>query len=537
MPPLQSPVTGILRATLGIQHFAAVARSWQYFSLPEPAHARPNQELSLKFEDLGLLPEIVRAVTEAGYSEPTPIQAQAIPVVLQGKDILGGAQTGTGKTAGFTLPTLHRLARHANTSSSPARHPVRALILAPTRELAMQVHESVRIYSKFLPLRSICLYGGVDIKPQIEEMRQGREIVVATPGRLLDHVQQKTVSFASVEMLILDEADRMLDMGFIPDIKRILSLLPKERQSLLFSATFSEEIRKLADTMLKSPQLIEVARRNTVSETISHRVYPVSQAHKRHLLVHLLRQQELRQVLVFVGTKFGASRLSHYLQRQGVEADAIHGDKSQLQRTEALEAFKTGRTRVLVATDVAARGLDIDDLPHVINYELPHVAEDYVHRIGRTGRAGKKGHAISLVSPEEKQHLAEIEKLIKLKIEQLTAPGFELPEDTHSDEEDDHGRGRRNHDRREYLQERSRQADRDRAQETLSRGQRNAPPAPTHSSPTRDPRLPRLDFDPYQPYESKPGSTGKPPASSPAPRRPQRPVAALLGGLGKKPLS
>ena len=351
----------------------------------------------MKFEDLGLLPELLQAVTAAGYTEPTPIQVQAIPVILAGKDILGGAQTGTGKTAGFTLPMLQRLARHASASSSPARHPVRALILTPTRELAMQVYESVKTYSKFLPLRAICLYGGVDIRPQIEELRQGREIIVATPGRLLDHVQQKTVAFTQVEMLVLDEADRMLDMGFIPDIKRILAMLPKERQSLLFSATFSEEIRKLADTMLKTPQLIEAAVRNSISETITHRVYPVAQEDKRHLLVHLLRHQDLRQVLIFVGTKFGASRLAHYLQRQGIEADAIHGDKSQQQRTEALEGFKAGRIRVLVGTDVAARGLDIDDLPHVINYELPHVAEDYIHRIGRTGRAGKKGIALTFI--------------------------------------------------------------------------------------------------------------------------------------------
>ncbi|MBP9219566.1 MAG: DEAD/DEAH box helicase [Sterolibacterium sp.] len=482
----------------------------------------------MNFEDLGLLPELVRAVTDAGYNEPTPIQAQAIPVVLQGKDILGGAQTGTGKTAGFSLPMLHRLARHANTSSSPARHPVRALVLAPTRELAMQVHESVKLYSRHLPLRSICLYGGVDIKPQIEEMRQGREIVVATPGRLLDHVQQKTVSFASVEFLILDEADRMLDMGFIPDIKRILAMLPKERQSLLFSATFSEEIRKLADSMLKSPQLIEVARRNTVSETITHRVYPVPQEHKRHLLVHLLRHQELRQVLVFVGTKFGASRLAHYLQRQGIEADAIHGDKSQQQRTEALEAFKNGRVKVLVATDVAARGLDIDDLPHVINYELPHVAEDYVHRIGRTGRAGKKGNATSLVSPEEKTHLADIEKLIKLKIEQLTVPGFEVADDAGLDMKDRSRRGRSD-ERREYVQERARKHDRERAQETLARPHRPLSDSITAAA------LPRLDFDPNKPYEPRPGNaTAKPPSSLTPPGRSQRPVAALLGGLGKK---
>ncbi|SMB29214.1 RNA helicase [Sterolibacterium denitrificans] len=492
----------------------------------------------MKFEDLGLMPELLQAVADAGYSAPTPIQAQSIPIILAGKDILGGAQTGTGKTASFTLPMLQRIARHANTSSSPARHPVRALILAPTRELAMQVFENVKTYSKHLPLRSTCLYGGVDIKPQIAEMMQGREIIVATPGRLLDHVQQKTVSFNAVEFLILDEADRMLDMGFIPDIKRILALLPKERQSLLFSATFSEEIRKLADTMLKSPQLIEVARRNAVSETITHRVYPVAQEDKRHLLVHLLREQELRQVLVFVGTKFGASRLAHYLQRQGIEADAIHGDKSQQQRTEALEAFKAGRVKVLVGTDVAARGLDIDDLPHVINYELPHVAEDYVHRIGRTGRAGKPGDATSLVSPAEKQNLAEIEKLIKIKIEQVNTPGFELIDDQGHTSPDAKGGRARSQGRardefgasaaRESRQERSRKTDRERAAENLQRR-----PSTEKSA---SPHLPKLDFDPSKPYESRPdpGKTNQPSAEKPNPRRAQRPVAALLGGLGKK---
>jgi len=345
----------------------------------------------MKFADLGLLPEILRAVEDAGYTEPTPIQAQAIPVILAGRDVMGGAQTGTGKTAGFTLPMLHRIGRHANASSSPARHPVRCLILTPTRELAMQVHESVVTYGKHLPLRSVCVYGGVDIKPQTAELREGREIVVATPGRLLDHVQQKSVHFSQVEFVILDEADRMLDMGFIPDIRRILAMLPKERQSLLFSATFSDEIKKLADTMLKNPQLIEVARRNTVSETITHRMYAVDSDRKRHLLLHMVNAKPDMQALVFVGTKFGTARLATWLERQGVNAVAIHGDKSQQQRTEALEAFKSGTARVMVATDVAARGLDIDDLPHVINYELPHVAEDYVHRIGRTGRAGKLG--------------------------------------------------------------------------------------------------------------------------------------------------
>ncbi len=478
------------------------------------------------------MPELLQAVADTGYTEPTPIQAQAIPVILTGKDILGGAQTGTGKTAGFTLPMLQRLSRHASTSSSPARHPVRALILTPTRELAMQVYESVKTYSKHLPLRAICLYGGVDIKPQIAELRQGREIVVATPGRLLDHVEQKTVLFNSVEFLILDEADRMLDMGFIPDIKRILAMLPSARQSLLFSATFSEEIRKLADSMLKAPQLIEVARRNAVSETITHRVYAVPQEDKRHLLVHILRHQQLRQVLIFVGTKFGASRLAHYLQRQGIEADAIHGDKSQQQRTEALEAFKAGRIKVLVGTDVAARGLDIDDLPHVINYELPHVAEDYIHRIGRTGRAGKPGDATSLVCPAEKQNLAAIEKLIKFQIEQVTAPGFNRNEepDLHASEEKPRRGRSHDHGRAEENKARSMRTDRERPPASIERslrpGQAKLPSPIAH--------LPKLDFDPNKPYESRTSEEATAPVEKSALPRPQKPVAALLGGLGKK---
>jgi ATP-dependent RNA helicase RhlE len=477
------------------------------------------------FDELGLLPELLRAVKDAGYTTPTPIQMQAIPIIMAGKDVMGGAQTGTGKTAGFTLPLLQRLARHASSSPSPARHPVRALILAPTRELAMQVHQSVVTYSKHLPLRSVCIYGGVDIRPQIAELREGREIVVATPGRLLDHVQQKSVSFNFVEVLVLDEADRMLDMGFIPDIKRILAMLPKERQSLLFSATFSNEIKNLADSMLKAPQLIEVAKRNTVIDTITHRVYSVASDLKRSLLVHLLtHQDDLQQVLVFVGTKFGASRLAVYLARQGIAADAIHGDKSQQQRTEALEGFKSGKIRVLVATDVAARGLDIDDLPHVINYELPHTAEDYIHRIGRTGRAGKHGDATSLFAPEEKQRLADIERLIKRPIERVEITGFNLSTAAPERGRERSGGGHR----REHEEHR-------REREVKQHDRRPPPhlPAPVAHVPRIDPRLPRLDFDPNQPYVSKLGAV-ETSAEKPAATRPQKPVAALLGGFGKK---
>jgi ATP-dependent RNA helicase RhlE len=480
----------------------------------------------MSFADLGLMPELLRAVTDAGYTEPTPIQAQAIPIVLAGKDVMGGAQTGTGKTAGFTLPLLQRLARHANSSLSPARHPVRALILTPTRELAMQVHESVATYGKHLQLRSVVIYGGVDMKTQVEALRLGREIVVATPGRLLDHVEQKTVNFGAVEVLVLDEADRMLDMGFIPDIRRILALLPKERQSLLFSATFSEEIKKLADSMLRNPQLIEVARRNAAAETVTHRMHPVSQELKRQLLAHIIRSQDLRQALVFVATKFGASRLAHYLVKSGIEADAIHGDKSQQQRTEALEAFKSGKVRVLVATDVAARGLDIEDLPHVINFELPHTPEDYIHRIGRTGRAGKEGSAISLVCAEERGRLADIEKLLKRAIERVEVSGFEAGSEFQ--EPFDRARRGRAGAKRGESQPAPPGA-------RPKREPRRGPPAPgARTAPARPPAP--GDFDWRKPYEPSPENFVEPALPSP-PRpghKPQRQIAALLGGLPKK---
>ena len=377
------------------------------------------------FDELGLRPEILRAVAESGYTTPTPIQAQAIPEVLAGRDIMGGAQTGTGKTAGFGLPILHKLAAQANASPSPARHPVRALILAPTRELAIQVEESIREYGKHTNLRSTCVYGGVDIKLQLPIVRAGVEILVATPGRLRDHVEQKTVNLGQVEIFVLDEADRMLDMGFIPDIKRIMRLLPAKRQNLLFSATFSNEIKKLADELLNAPKLIEVARRNTAAETVAQSAYKVAQDAKRALLVHLVTSRNVWQVLCFVRTKHGASRLARQLEREGLAASAIHGDKTQAARLEALSQFKEGKLQVLVATDVAARGLDIDDLPLVVNYELPHVPEDYIHRIGRTGRAGASGEAISFVAPEEERYLAEIEKLLRKKVALQLADGFD----------------------------------------------------------------------------------------------------------------
>src|SRR6266498_2678741 len=370
------------------------------------------------FAELGLRAELLRAVTEAGYTTPTPIQAQAIPVILAGKDVMGGAQTGTGKTAGFALPILQKLAPLANASPSPARHPVRALILTPTRELAIQVEEAMRTYGKHTNLRSTVVYGGVDIKQQLPIVRAGVEILVATPGRLLDHVEQKSLYLGQVEILVLDEADRMLDMGFIPDIKRIMALLPAtaRRQNLLFSATFSNEIKKLADALLNEPQLIEVARRNTTAETVAQSVYKVSGDQKRALLEHIVTSRNLWQVLCFVRTKHGASRLARALEKDGLKTTAIHGDKSQVARLEALDEFKAAKVQVMVATDVAARGLDIDDLPLVVNYEMPHVPEDYIHRIGRTGRAGAAGEAISLVAPEEERYLADIERMLKKKV-------------------------------------------------------------------------------------------------------------------------
>ncbi len=379
------------------------------------------------FSELGLSPEILRAVTEAGYTSPTPIQAQAIPVILDGKDVMGGAQTGTGKTAGFGLPILQRLQPQASASPSPARHPVRALILAPTRELAIQVEEAIKEYGKYTGLRSTCVFGGVDIRQQLPIVRAGVEILVATPGRLLDHIEQKSVSLSQVEIFVLDEADRMLDMGFIPDIKRIMSLMPvtAKRQNLLFSATFSNEIKKLADQLLNAPVLIEVARRNQTAETVEQAVYKVPQDAKRALLTSIVKSRGLRQVLCFVRTKHGASRLARQLERDGLETAAIHGDKTQGARLDALQAFKESKLEILVATDVAARGLDVDDLPLVVNYELPHVPEDYIHRIGRTGRAGASGEAISFVSPDEEKYLSEIEKLTKKKINVRTQAGFD----------------------------------------------------------------------------------------------------------------
>lgn len=383
----------------------------------------------MSFSNLGLSDEIVRAVTARGYSVPTPIQTQAIPAILLGGDLLAGAQTGTGKTAGFTLPILHRLSHNstsASTKDSPSRRPpIRALILTPTRELAAQVEESVREYGKYLKLNSLAIFGGVSIEPQIQRLRGRVDILVATPGRLLDHVQQRTVDLSQIEILVLDEADRMLDMGFIRDIRRILALLPKQRQSLLFSATFSDEIKALAQGMLNRPVLIELTPRSATAELVAQRVYQVNRDRKPALLSHLIKEHNWFQVLVFTRTKHGADRLSKQLAQDGIPALAIHGNKSQLVRTRTLAKFKDGSLQVLVATDIAARGIDINELPHVVNFDLPYVPEDYVHRIGRTGRAGTAGEAISLVCVDDHKLLVGIEKLIKQSLPQEVAIGFE----------------------------------------------------------------------------------------------------------------
>jgi len=375
----------------------------------------------MTFNSLGLSKPLLQAIKEQGYDKPTPIQEKAIPVILQKKDILAGAQTGTGKTAGFTLPLLELLSRSKSTHN---KHKIKALILTPTRELASQVGESVELYGKHLPFKSTVIFGGVKIASQITKLRKGVDIVVATPGRLLDHIAQKTIDLKSVDFLILDEADRMLDMGFINDIKKVLAVLPKQKQTLLFSATYSNEIKKLSNTLLNAPTLIEVARANTSSEIVEQSVYHVDKTRKRELLTHLINEGKWQQVLVFTRTKHGANRLSGQLDKDGITSAAIHGNKSQNARTKALEDFKKGEIRVLVATDIAARGIDIDQLPHVVNYELPNVSEDYVHRIGRTGRAGNEGEAISLVCVDEDEFLKNIEKLIKKDIPKVWLKGF-----------------------------------------------------------------------------------------------------------------
>ena len=464
----------------------------------------------MSFESLGLLPELLRAIADQGYTEPTPIQLKAIPPVLARHDMMACAQTGTGKTAGFALPILQLLAPQQSSSPSPARHPIRALMLTPTRELAAQVEENVRAYAKYMSLRSAVVFGGVDIDPQIKALRAGVEILVATPGRLLDHVQQKTVNLSRVEILVLDEADRMLDMGFMPDIKRILSLLPAERQSLLFSATFSEDIKRLANQMLRTPVSIEVARRNAPADLVTHRMFEVDSEHKGALLAHLIKSRDMQQVLVFVRTKRDANRLMRELQRDGVPATAIHSDRTQGERMQALEEFKNGTMKVMVATDIAARGLDIEQLPFVINYELPYAAEDYIHRIGRTGRAGSPGEAISLVCGEEKRMLDDIERELKRKLERLPMPELAT------------GRSRppRHHEERS------------------SSSEHHAPRSTARSAPARTaPVAVDGGFDFNKPYEPKAVPSSDADARAKIPLRPtmRRQTAALLGGLAKKP--
>lgn len=476
----------------------------------------------LTFNDFGLAEPIVRAVTELGYREPTPIQEQAIPVVMSGKDVMGAAQTGTGKTAGFALPIIHRLLPMASSSTSPARHPVRALMLAPTRELADQIYQNVKEYARHTPLRTAVVFGGVDMKPQTLALRQGCEILIATPGRLLDHVEQKSTNLSQVQILVLDEADRMLDMGFLPDIQRIVNMLGKDRQSLMFSATFSNEIRKLAESFLDSPLLIEVARRNALAENITQTVYRVaSPEHKRAAVAKLVRDHAFAQVIVFSNTKIGAGRLARQLEVDGLNAAAIHGDKSQQERLKTLDDFKQGRITVLVATDVAARGLDIAELPAVINYDLPHSPEDYVHRIGRTGRAGASGMALSLITgSNDDRLLADIEKLTKLKfaVEEMAVEAT-LPGQRRE------ARAPRDDARPERVERFERPRDRDDARPARPRSSSSVP-----SRPAEDPFFSR----PYEPSTEALAAQAVAEQSKSEPplvRRSTRPVPALLGGF------
>lgn len=483
-----------------------------------------------RFEDFGLAPSLLQALGDQGYTHPTPIQAQAIPVVLLGRDVMGAAQTGTGKTAGFALPIIQRLLASANASASPARHPVRALILTPTRELADQVADNVKSYSRHTPLRSTVIFGGVDMAPQTAALRSGIEIIIATPGRLLDHVQQKTLNLSQTEILVMDEADRMLDMGFLPDLQRIINLLPKQRQSLMFSATFSPEIKKLASTFMQNPTLIEVARSNATADKVTQVIYKVDEEAKRDVVAHLIRGRDLKQVLVFSNTKIGASRLARQLEQQGVKVSAIHGDKTQGERMAALEAFKNGGIDVLVATDVAARGLDIAELPCVINYDLPYNAEDYVHRIGRTGRAGASGDAISLCSDKDLRLLVDIEKLIKQKLVPVELEGFT------GSREGQRERPERGSTRSAERGTESRSGVRSegRTSRGLSDSSRDTP-GRTRSAPfARKEKIDPWFLKPYEaqipaPQQTEPMSSDKSASGKAQPKR-----AALLGGTPKR---
>lgn len=462
------------------------------------------------FSKLSLAEPLSRAVAEMGYESMTPIQEQAIPVVLAGRDVMGAAQTGTGKTAAFSLPLLQRLLKHENASTSPARHPVRALVLLPTRELADQVAQQVKLYAKYTNLRSAVVFGGMDMKPQTAELKRGVEVLVATPGRLLDHIEAKNAVLNQVEYVVLDEADRMLDIGFLPDLQRILSYLPKQRTTLLFSATFSPEIKRLASSYLQDPVTIEVSRPNTTASTVEQHFYSVTDDDKRRAVRQVVRQRGITQAFVFVNSKLGCARLARSLEREGMKTTALHGDKSQDERLKALDAFKKGEVDLLVATDVAARGLDIKDVPAVFNFDVPFNAEDYIHRIGRTGRAGASGLAVTLVSPSDNRLMADLEKLLKRKIE-IEPLEFD----------DERPRGRINDGRRAWRE----QGDEDERREPRTEYRRDARPAPA-------PRDPFFD----QPYETPPREEAPPWEASAKPAggrvsaniKPKRKVPALF---------
>ena len=487
-------------------------------SLPAEPVAGSEQPAPL-FNTLALDPKLLRAVADSGYTAMTPIQAKAIPIVLDGRDVMGAAQTGTGKTAAFTLPLLQKMLRHENASMSPARHPVRALVLAPTRELADQVAENVKKYAKHSNLRSLVVFGGIDMKPQTLALKGGVEVLIATPGRLLDHIEAKNAVLNHVEYVVLDEADRMLDIGFLPDLQRILSYLPKARQTLLFSATFSPEIKKLANSYLQDPVLVEVARPNATATNVEQRFFSVTDDDKRAVVRQLLKSRELSQALIFVNSKLGCARLARSFERDGLRTQALHGDKSQDERLKALAAFKAGEVDLLVATDVAARGLDITDLPAVFNFDVPFHAEDYVHRIGRTGRAGASGLAVTLVTRDDTRMVADIEKLIKKKID--------LEPMEVEDERPRRPRRRDDDDAERY------------AAPMVSMAA-----TPVAAAPVERPRRPQASRDPFfdQPYEATGSgsasweSTAKAGISPPAARglspsiRPKKKVAALLGG-------
>ncbi|MBT8515636.1 DEAD/DEAH box helicase [Polynucleobacter paneuropaeus] len=490
--------------------------------MPTETSAEPTPQATITFADFGLDPLIQKAVSEQGYTSPTPIQAQAIPHVLLGQDLMGAAQTGTGKTAAFVLPIIQRILRHASSSASPARHPIRALVLTPTRELAVQVAENAANYSRHTDLRSAVVYGGVDMKEQVATLRGGIEILIATPGRLLDHIGSKVANLSQVELLVLDEADRMLDMGFLPDLQRIINLIPAQRQTLLFSATFSPEIKKLAQSYLRNPVTVEVARQNAAADTVRQVIHMVRSGDKEKAIVKILasrtEQGLSRQCIIFTNSRMGCARLARALERDGIKAGAIHGDKSQGERTLTLDAFKSGAIEALVATDVAARGLDIPAMPCVINHELPFNAEDFIHRIGRTGRAGSTGDAIALVDDSEKRLLDDIEKLMKRKLEIMPLPNIDIPGGNESDDRTKH-RSSRETTQRSYS--------------TPTPSRTSAPPSdPFFFTPYESPKLANKaeKSDAAQAEGASPQPEVKKVGIVPA----KPPVGALLGGFKKK---